>query len=128
VHLCSCKSYQHLKETEITDAYMLYQYQKGINYTGQYELYDKSIINWDKQNIQIKKALADHVNNFKNLERRSVADIQFMILNKKPITYRPIKVIAPKEFGYLKMRDGSVVFYGIMGDSFIDLSSNKIYD
>jgi len=126
--LFGCKSYQHLAKNDIKEVYMLYQYKKGINYAGKYELYDNSVIDWDKHNTQIKKALASHVKNMGKLEKRPVADMEKIIINKKTTSYKALKVTPLTEFGYLKMRDGSVVYYGIMGDDiFIDLSSNQVY-
>lgn len=126
--LIGCKSYRHLAKNDVKDVYMLYQYKKGVNHAGKYELYDNSVIVWDKYNTQIKKALASHVQDMEKLEKRAVADIEKIITNKKTTSYKAIKVTPLTEFGYLKMKDGSLIYYGIMGENiFIDLSKNQVY-
>jgi len=128
IQFFGCKNYQHLSKNDIKHVYILYQYRKGVNYVGKYELYDNSIIYWDKQNKQIKKALASHVRHIEKLEKGDVMDIKNIIINKKTNRYRPIKVTPLKEFDYLKMGDGRLVYYGIMSDDiFIDLSENQVY-
>jgi hypothetical protein len=87
------------------------------------------LIPYDKTNNGVKAYLsknASQVDSFEKLEDWS--RIAQRIENKKTKKYVPIKVAPLSEFGYIKLTDNQVIFYGIMGTpTLIDLTNNKVY-
>lgn len=122
-----CKTYDCLEVNNIKSVHILYSQDKWEN-SKIYKLDDGSIIEWDKDNSNVKSTLLRQQNNIDKFREGDVQSLNKYILNKKIINYSPIKVTSLKEFGYIKTNKNIIIFYGIMGErTFIDLTNDKVY-
>jgi len=124
IYLSGCASYQPLLKSNIKTVHILF---KGKPENYDYNLYDDSIVHWDKKNIGIKRALNNYRNKLPLLKKEGPDYLASFFANKKNHKYVPIKVVPLNEFGYIETNSGQLIFYGLMRDTFIDLTSDKVY-
>lgn len=123
----SCSSLQKLNLSNVSSVYILYESDTWNNYDG-YQLHDNEMIKWDKNNKYVKIALNNYLEKIDNLKYKNANYLSNYIENKKTMNYNSIKVTQLKEFGYIKLFNGEVLLYGIIGErTFIDLTNNIVY-
>ncbi|TCC97181.1 hypothetical protein [Pedobacter hiemivivus] len=125
-YLSGCSSYRPLSKDNIKAVHVLFK-DRGWGHHAGYKLYDGSIATWDKKNIGVKAALNNHQNKRSLLKKEGSDYLAPLFVNKKNFRYTPIKVTPLKEFGYIEMNSNQLIFYGIMGNTFIDLTNDKVY-
>lgn len=125
----SCSRYQQLQPESIVSIYPVFKDTSIYHYKG-YTLSGGAFVKYDKQNIYVKQYLAENVSTLDSFEKDTdVERLLKLIRNKK--TFKPIpmavKILPFKEFGYIKTEDGNIIFYGLGKDSFVDLTSDRVY-
>ena len=122
-----CKSYDFIEISNIKSVHVIYSQKKWEN-SKIYKLEDGSIIEWDKNNSNVKDVLLKQEKNIDKFKKIDSESLNKYLLNKKNINYSPIKVTSLKEFGYIITNKNKIIFYGIMGErTFIDLTNDKVY-
>lgn len=124
--LCGCKSYSW-EPQEISSIYIVFNGQY-LPDKQQYVLANDITIPWDRRNENIKNGLKKLEKKYSTFTVKSGGYLFSHIINCKKIKYYPIKVLPLKEFGYIKLKNQSLIYYGLTKDSiFIDLSNNIVY-
>lgn len=123
----SCNSLQKIDDLNVNSVNILYESSSWNNYEG-YTLHDNEIIKWDKFNKNVKNALNDNIEKANTFKHKDASYILPYIRNKKTMKYNSIKITPLREFGYVKLNNGEIFFYGIMGEkTFIDLTNDIVY-
>jgi len=117
-----CANYQPLLTGNIKIVHILFKNKPG-NYA--YNLYDHSIVHWDKKNIGIRRALNNYRNKRSFLKKEGPNYLASFFAKKSQI--RANKSSTLNEFAYIEMNSGQLIFYGLMRDTFIDLTTDKVH-
>ena len=122
--LFSCKTRNNaIMESNIQNIYTCYKGERS----HEYELNDNTNVKWDKKNLDIKHYLNKNKLNYSKCIKEDSQYLNVFLSSKKLINYLPIKVIPLNEFGYILTKDNKLIYYGIMNNTLIDLSKDKIY-
>lgn len=127
----SCSRKIYLKLHEIESVHVLFKCENerdrySVYSLREYKLLDNSTIAWGKNNSSIKLALKKFQNRINSLPRQDPKYLEDFLNGSKATRYKPIKVRPLNEFGYVRMKNGETLFYGI--DSIlIDLTNDIVY-
>ena len=127
VLILSCAKKYVLHSEKILSVHTVFQDTLSRHWEG-YRVKNE-LIRYDTKNNFVKEYLSRNLNNHDSFKKAdNWSRILSRIENSKTQKYVPIKVTPLNEFGYIKLADNKVIFYGIMGSlAFIDLTNNKVY-
>ncbi|WP_221394592.1 hypothetical protein [Dyadobacter sp. NIV53] len=125
----SCSKYIPLRPENIASIHPVFKDTTSNHFLG-YRLTNGIVVKYDGRDTYVKQYLSENLGILDSIEKD--ADIERftkVILNKK--TFKPIpipvKALPFKEFGYIKTKEGEIIFYGLPKDGFVDLTSNRVY-